>query len=189
MKPAGFHLLIFVVTGPLAAQEPTESATDRKISARLTQEIRVALPKFTPPPPPVLDQPKNDGTEDDPDVLALPKFTVKEKRAQRIEPSDLLTSKELSKKFKADYKKSLTGLDAALNSFVIPIVSAPISLRDPSPLAARGRELYRARRIEDLNRTIEAGKLGDKENSAALKNEVTEMHRAQDWQNRVTGGK
>jgi hypothetical protein len=79
MKPSGFHLLVFFVAGPLAAQEPVETPRSAKTSTRLTQEIRVTLPKFTPPPPPVLDQPKSDGTEDDPNVLALPKFTVKEK--------------------------------------------------------------------------------------------------------------
>jgi hypothetical protein len=106
MKPTGFHLLVFVVAGPLAAQEPAETAPDRKTSARLTQEIRVTLPKFTPPPPPVLDQPRNSGTEDDPNVLALPKFTVKEKRPPTHDPDVWLTDRAIQQKAMAAYENA-----------------------------------------------------------------------------------
>jgi hypothetical protein len=185
MKPAGFHLLSFVAVGTLAAQEPTLPAS-AKTSDRLKEEIRAGLPPYTPPPSKFLDQPKNDGPESDPDLFALPKFTVQEKRLPRIEPNDLLTPRALGKQFAADYKKSLKGLDAVLNSFAIPILSAPISLRDPSPLATRGRELYRSRQNEDIRHVIEIGKLADPAN-LALAQEKTDLQQALDWQNRPAG--
>lgn len=129
MRPAGFQLLIVAVAGPLAAQEPAESAPGRKTSARLTQEIRVALPKFTPPPPPILDQPKGDTTEDDPNVLVLPKFTVKEKRPPSHDPDVWLTNRAIQQKAMAGYKQSMTDLEWALNSWFIPLVTPPASVR------------------------------------------------------------
>lgn len=129
MKPTGFHLLVFAVAGPLAAQEPAEPAPERKTSARLTQEIRVTLPKFTPPPPPVLDQPKNDGTETDPNVLALPKFTVKEKRPPTHDPDVWLTKSAIQHKAMAAYRESMTDFEWALNSWFIPLFTPPASAR------------------------------------------------------------
>lgn len=129
MKPAGFHLLIFAMAGPLAAQEPAESAPERKTSARLTQEIRVTLPKFTPPPPPVLDQPKGDISGDDPNVLALPKFTVKEKRPPTHDPDVWLTNRAIQHKAMAAYRESMTDFEWALNSWFIPLFTPPASVR------------------------------------------------------------
>lgn len=128
MKPTGFHLLVFAVAGPLAAQEPAEPAPERKTSARLTQEIRVTLPKFTPPPP-VLDQPKSDGTETDPNVLALPKFTVKEKRPPTHDPDVWLTKSAIQHKAMAAYRESMTDFEWALNSWFIPLFTPPASAR------------------------------------------------------------
>lgn len=129
MKRTGFHLLVFVVAVPLSAQEPAGSAPDRKTSARLTQEIRVSLPKFTPPPPRILDQPKSDGTENDPNVFALPKFTVKEKRPPTHDPDVWLTDRAIQQKAMAAYKQSMTDLEWALNSWFVPLVTPPASAR------------------------------------------------------------
>ena len=147
MKPTGFHLLICVVAGPLAAQEPVEPTRPAKTSARLTQEIRVALPKFTPPPPPLLDQPKSEATEDDPNVLTLPKFTVKEKRPPSHDPDVWLTNKAVQQKAMAAYKQSLTDLEWALNSWYIPIFGSSPSARARRPSGCRddgGRDGGRA---------------------------------------------
>ena len=107
MKPAGLPLLAFALAAPLAAEEMAAVAPT-KTSARLTEEIRTALPKFTPPPPPVLDQPKD--LEIEADVLRLPKFTVKEKRPPTHNPDVWLTEKAVQQKAMAAYKQSLTDL-------------------------------------------------------------------------------
>lgn len=171
MKPAGFHLLIFVVAGSSAAQAPAETGPDRKTSTRLTQEIRVALPKFTPPPPPVLDQPKSDGTEDDPYVLALPKFTVKEKRPPTHDPDVWLTDHAIQQKAMAAYKQSMTDLEWALNSWFIPLVTPPASVR--------ARALYQNTKLGGeiirLNNLINHIAQQDPTASAELRQELKNM--------------
>jgi hypothetical protein len=180
MKPAGFHLLIFVVAGPLAAQEPAEASPERKTSARLTQEIRVVLPRFTPPPPPVLDQPKGDATEDDPNVLALPKFTVKEKRPPSHDPDVWLTNKAVQQKAMAAYKQSLTDLEWALNSWYIPLFGSPPS--------ARARAAYENRKKmsehQNVHRLFKVISASDPKAGGDLEKERVKMEQAEDWQNR-----
>ena len=183
MKPAGFHLLIFVVAGPLAAQEPAKSLSDRKTSARLTQEIRVALPKFTPPPPPILDRPKSDGTEDDPNVLALPKFTVKEKRPPTHDPDVWLTNKAVQQKAMAAYKQSLTDLEWALNSWYIPLFGS-------SP-SARARASYENQKkmseLQHVHRLFRAISTTDSRAGGDLEKERVKMDQAEYWQSRPAG--
>lgn len=125
MKTAGLPLLAFVLTGALAADTP--AAAPARTSDHLSQEIRAALPKFTPPPAPVLDQPKD--LPADPDVLLLPKLTVKEKRPPSHDPDVWLTDKAVQQKAMAAYKTSMTDLEWALNSWFIPLFSAPASVR------------------------------------------------------------
>lgn len=125
MKPAGLLLLIFAMARGLAAQEPPSPA---KISTRLTQEIRMALPKYEIPPPQKLDQPDS-ATGDDPNVLALPKFTVKEKRPPTHDPDLWLTDRAIQQKAMAAYKQSMTDLEWAMNSWFIPLVTPPASVR------------------------------------------------------------
>jgi hypothetical protein len=124
MKTAGFHLLAFVAAGTLAAQELVAPA---KTSGRLTEEIRASLPKYAPPPSPLLDQPHD--TAPDPDLFALPKYTVKEKRPPSHDPDVWLTPRAIQQKAMAAYKQSMTGLAWALNSWFIPFVSPPASVR------------------------------------------------------------
>ena len=126
MKTAGLPLLAFVLGGALAAQE-TPPAESPKTSGRLSQEIRAALPKFTPTPAPALDQPKDIAT--DPDVLLLPKLIVKEKRPPSHDPDVWLTDKAVQQKAMAAYKTSMTDLEWALNCWFIPLISPPASAR------------------------------------------------------------
>ncbi|MDI1250846.1 MAG: hypothetical protein PSV13_18425 [Lacunisphaera sp.] len=147
MKAAGLLLLLLAAT----------------TSSRLSAEIRAQLPAFVPPP----DQPKNApaaATTTDPDVLELPKLTVREKARQRITPNDLMTPRALNKKFAVDYKKSLKGLDAVLNGFSIPLFG-------PS-LAARGRAQYRAQQYRDMFGTIDAIAADDPAQAAELRREM-----------------
>jgi hypothetical protein len=160
MKAAGSLLLLLVATGSLAAGEPAEAATT---SSRLSAEIRARLPAYVPPP----DQPKNapaSAATPDPDVLELPKLTVREKARQRITPHDLMTPRALNKKFAVDYKKSLQGLDKVLNGFWLPLFG-------PS-LAARGRAQYRAQQYRDMFGTIDAIAADDPEQAAELRREM-----------------
>lgn len=183
MKPAGFHLLVFVVAGPLAAQEPAGFTPERKTSPRLTQEIRVALPKFTPPPPPVLDQPKSDGTEADPNVLTLPKFTVKEKRPPTHDPDVWLTNKAVQQKAMAAYKQSLTDLEWALNSWYIPLFGSPPSAR------ARGSYEYQKKMSElrGAHRLFKVISTTDPRAGDDLEKERVKMDQAEYWQSRPAG--
>lgn len=183
MKPAGFHLLIFVVAGPLAAQEPAEPTMDRKTSARLTQEIRVSLPKFTLPPPPVLDQPKNDGAEDDPNVLALPKFTVKEKRPPTHDPDVWLTDRAIQQKAMAAYRQSMTDLEWALNSWFIPLFSSPPSVRARHAYET-GKSLADIKRVHDLLGRIS---VTDPKAASELEKERIKMDQSEYWQSRPAG--
>jgi hypothetical protein len=160
MKAAGSILLFFAAAGSLPAEEAVVASGT---SARLSAEIRASLPAYTPPP----TEPKNApaaATTSDPDVLELPKLTVREKAQQRITPNDLMTPKALNKKFAADYKRSLKGLDEVLNSFSIPLIS-------PS-LAARGRAQYRAQQYRDMFNTIDAIGTIDPGQAAELRREM-----------------
>lgn len=183
MKPAGFHLLIFIVAGPLAAQEPAGSAAERKTSVRLSHEIRVTLPKFTPPPPPVLDRPKDDGTGDDPSVLALPKFTVKEKRPPTHDPDVWLTDRAIQQKAMAAYKQSMTDLEWALNSWFIPLFSPPASARARAAYE-NGKSLAEIKRVHDLLGRVSAR---DPKAASELEQERVKMDQAEYWQSRPAG--
>lgn len=179
MKPAGFHLLIFVVAGILTAQEPAPAST-AKVSGRLKEVVRTSLPAYTPPPPKVLDQPKSDGTESDPDLFALPTLKVREKRAPRIDPAELLAKRELDKKLARAYRESLaTGLDAFLNSFPIPLFSA-------SP-AERGKSLEDQREFADAYRISELRRQVDGENADQLKADLKQTERDIEWRQRPAG--
>lgn len=113
-----------------------------KTSSRLNAEIRASLPKYVPPS--TNDSSQTDSLpSSDPDLLVLPKIEVKERVPPRIDPNDLLTAEELDKKMALEFRNSLTGLDAFLNGFSIPLIG-------PS-LVARGRAAYKARRLKELN--------------------------------------
>jgi hypothetical protein len=179
MKAAGLPLLVLAAVGALAAEEAAP-ATPARTSLRLGQEIRAALPKFTPVPAKVLDRPNTNADETDPGLLALPKVTVREKRLPRIDADELLTERELNKKMASTYRASLVnGLDRFLNSFTIPIFSA-------SP-AERGRELVVERKFEDIGHIADLHRRIDAENSAALKADLTNSEHAMDWRDRPAG--
>ncbi len=179
MKPAGLPLLLCLVSGSLAAQDPAP-ASPAKTSVRLGQEIRANLPKFTPPAPKILDRPNTSADEADPGLLALPTFTVREKRLLRIDPDELLAPPELNKKFAREYRSSLQGgFDRFLNSFTLPILSA-------SP-AERGHALVVQRKFEDIGRIAELHRALDAGDSAGLKADLAKSEHAMDWQDLPAG--
>ncbi len=180
MKTASLPLLAFVVTGMLAAQDP---AGPVKTSPRLKEEIRASLPPFTPPPPKVLDQPHDSGTETDPDLFALPKFTVKEKRPPGHDPDVWLTDKAVEQKALAAYKQSLTDLEWALNSWYIPIIGSSPSARARGSYENQKKmsELQRVHRLFNAISNVTPGA------AAELEQERVKMDQAEYWRSRPAG--
>ncbi len=183
MKPAALLLLVpagfALITAAAETAAQAAAGAPSVISERLKREILARLPAYAPPPPaPAAAAPPP--SPPDPDVLVLPTIVVREKPQPRLNPSDLLTTKALYQKLARDYQNSLEGLDAVLNGFFIPLIS-------PS-MAARGRAIYKARKLEQLDRTIESIGLVDPKTSAELKKAMSEMRKADDWQNRPAGG-
>lgn len=174
MKFIGFSPLYVCAATCLLGADPVEPPPS-KLSARLASEIRSSLPKYEPP----AEKSSSESPESPPDsdALVLPKVVVSERAPFRANPNELLTTKELDKKLAREFRNSLEGLDAVLNGFSIPLVS-------PS-LAARGRAAYKARRLEDLNNSIQATKTADPKAGTELDKAVLDMQKALDWQNRL----
>lgn len=123
MRSAGLNLLFFVVAGTLAAQ-PVPPA---KTSARLTQEICSALPKYVPP---AENKPATaESTPSDPSLLVLPTVTVQEKRPPGNDPDTWLGERVVQQKAMAAYKASMTDFEWFLNSWFIPLFTPPASAR------------------------------------------------------------
>ncbi len=177
MKTAGLHLLGLIATMSLAAEE-IPPPTSPKTSDRLKTEIRASLPRYLAPVPKDINELGRLSLESDPDLFALPKLTVREKRPPRIEANDLLTPRALNKKFALEYDRSLTGLDRVLNGFTIPLFS-------PS-FGARGRAAFQARQFSDIRHVIEIGRLADPQNTT-LASEKVDLREALDRQNRPAG--
>lgn len=183
MKAAGLPLLFLAATAVTSATEesPPTTAAPSKTSARLTQEIRGPLPKFTPPAVPVLDQPKE--TDGDPDVLRLPKFTVKEKRPPTHDPDVWLTEKSIQQKAMAAYKQSLTDFEWALNGWYIPIFGTSPSARARAAYASQKKmsEQQRIHRLFSAIATVDA------EGAQELERERVKMEQSEYWQSRPAG--
>lgn len=182
MKTAGLHLLAFMVTGTLVAQDPVP-APPAGTSSRLKEEIRAGLPAFTPPPPKVLDQPHGSSLEVDPDLFALPKFTVKEKRPPGHDPDLWLSDRAVQQKAMAAYKQSMTDLEWALNGWFIPLVSAPPSVRARQRYES-GKALADLQRVHDLLAKISTL---DAKAAADLEQERIKMDQSDYWRSRPAG--
>lgn len=181
MKTAGLPLLALVLTGSLTAED-APAAASTKTSARLTQEIRATLPKFTPPPPPLLNQPK-ELTDADSDVLRLPKFTVREKRPPSHDPDLWLTDKAVQQKAMAAYKQSLTDVEWALNSWYIPVFGASPSARARAAYETN-KSMTELRRMRRLFGVISGN---DPKAAVELEKERIRMDQADEWQRRPAG--
>lgn len=180
MKAAGIFLLLLVATGPLAAGEPADAATT---SSRLSAEIRAKLPAYVPPP----DQPKNApaaATTTDPDVLELPKMTVRENRFPTNDPDMWRSERDIQQRAMKAYKESMTPLEWAMNSWFIPFVSALPSVR--ARAAYRKNKL--AAELDTMAHLAKVANLGDPKAGVADKKAVTDMERSDEWQSRPAGG-
>jgi len=182
MKPAGFLLLIPVVAGPLVSAEPAETPPPARTSHRLGQEIRAALPQFSPPPR-ILNQPKPTGPEADPQVLALPKLTVRDKLPPGHDPDLWFTNLAIQQKAMAAYKQSLSDFEWMLNSWHIPLFTPPAS--------ARARAAYEDGKfhaeVDRLRSLIDRIAAEDPKAAAGLRYEMGVMIQTQDWMRRPAG--
>ncbi len=102
-----------------------------RFSDHLSEAIRAGLPKYLPHVPQVVstDTSAVAAKSDDPDVLVLPKMVVKEPRLPGHDPDVWLTDRTIRQKAMAAYHGSMSPLEWALNSWFIPLFSAPPSVR------------------------------------------------------------
>jgi len=116
MKRAGLLLSFAFATSAalLRADEPAAAAPTQpdpaKVSPQVTKEVTAALPKFNPAPP-VEAKPAN---APNPDVLELPKITVKQKPRPRLTPAVVITAQ-------GEAAKQMSALDRTLNSVTLPL--------------------------------------------------------------------
>ena len=144
MKPVGY-LFFLLIANPVwvLAEDPTV-AVPAKFSDHMNEAIRGRLPKFIPKPastPAPVAAPAAPAVPADPDVLVLPKVVVREWRPPTNDPDVWLTERSIQQKAMAAYKGSMTGLEWALNSWFIPLFSAPAS--------ARARGYYESSKVSD----------------------------------------
>jgi hypothetical protein len=144
MKPAGPLLLLSI---GLVSTAPAAESSSASISRELAAKIRDGLPAYSPPAPKTegesVDPPPQ---TTDPDVLILPKLTVKEKRLPPDAADHLMSKRDFKRKMENLYLDTLAEdgpLNVLLNRFTIPILS-------PSK-AERGRAIYTRKELERLN--------------------------------------
>jgi hypothetical protein len=112
-----------------APEKPT--ATVIAVPARPADQDRAALlpglPTYAPPPPPAPKQLDQPNTPTDPDVLVLPKMTVKQKPRPRLNADIVYASdKDLGNVLA---KQKYTQLDQALNKFTLPLFGQSLAER------------------------------------------------------------
>ncbi len=179
MKAAGPLLLCLVAAGTGAAEEPPPV-----MSGRLKAEIRTHLPAYAPPPARPKDTPAP-LVAPDPDVLVLPTFSVQEKRIPTNDPDAWRSQRAIQQRAMAAYKDSMTPLEWAMNSWFIPLFSAPASVR----ARAAYEEKKAAAEVAQLNHLGKVLQLADPTGSAILIKSVNEMEQAEEWRKRPAGGR
>ena len=121
---------VHALVGCLAAWAPV--VLQAELSQKIRAEIVAPLPAYTPPPP---EEPKSTAyfgapapLSDEP-YVKLPNYRVEDKKVPVTEPDAWLGPAELQKKQIREYKKGMTTLGWLLNSWSIPLISAPVSAR------------------------------------------------------------
>jgi hypothetical protein len=177
--------LLVLLAWPIAllADNPeSPTSASPKVSAHISAMIRADLPKFAPrngQPPSTLSE-SAPALPHDPEVLELPKITVRERPPSRIDPLDLLIKAGREKKLARDFKNSFKGLDGLLNGFSIPILSPT--------MAERGRVYHQQQQLDELTRVANVVKPSDPKAAAGLQKDAADAQRALDGQNRPAGG-
>ena len=178
MKTAGFSLLYFIAAGTILADEPAVPAT---MSSRLSSEIRAGLPNYSPP---TAKDASVATPAADPNTLVLPKLTVREKRLPKGDPDLWRSERDIQQRAMKEYKNSMTPLEWAMNSWFIPFVTPPASVR--------ARAAYEDKKLAEQLSMIDRLSKIDKLTGAStdgIKKAVSDMQRADDWQSRPAGSK
>ena len=163
MKPAGILLLFAAGSLPVAWSADSTSLVSRETAAH----IREGLPKFQPPPTTPEGATADELQPPDPDVLILPKLTVKESRLPSDAADHLARPKDFKRKMENLYLDQVAKdgpLNALLNSVTIPILS-------PSK-EERGRTLYQRQEIDRLRHVTEVGRTVNPHNAKKFSNEL-----------------
>lgn len=134
----GIALLASVVTAradnpapatPSPAEQPASelrTVQAQPSAAPRPTNLLPGLPSYAPPPPPEpkkIDQPN---TNADPEVLVLPKMTVKQKPRPRLNADIVYSSQDLGNVLA---KQKYTQLDQALNKFHLPLFGQSLAER------------------------------------------------------------
>ena len=166
MKSAGLFLLLpagFALT--CGAAEPAKP----RLSERIRKEIVVKLPAYLPKQAAISTDAPLSEPNPDPGLFVLPKVIVNEKRLPGNDPDVWLTEKVIQQKAMVAYKTSMTDFEWALNSWFIPLITPPASVR--------ARYAYRAAKVaaemDRLSNVIRAIGVNDPKEAARLKRELT----------------
>lgn len=166
MKPTaqilGLWLLLLTATvraEDAPATQPTPAALAPLSRPEMEKLLSAARPQFSPPPE------VKPAAEADPDVLELPKMTVKQRPRPRLGQSDILGPKAFNEELA---KKNLGALDRGLlNKFTLPAWLGGVSA------AERAREEYNLAQkrqfLSDVSTIAKAAEQTDPANAKALR--------------------
>jgi hypothetical protein len=183
MKPSAIALALFATVSAAAqtapAPEPAPATVASPLSAELAKELNASLPQSAPAKPTAAaladirqqsidrapaSQLGQENTPADPEVLELPKMTVKQQPRPRPRLGDhtILGPKAFNDEL---MKKNFTGLDRALNKFTLPLFGAGA--------AERAREDYNIAQkrqfMDDVLTIAKAAEQTDPEAAKALR--------------------
>lgn len=133
------------------------------LSPDTAAKIRKGLPAYQPPAPQAEEKAAETGPQTtDPNVLILPKVTVKEKRLPSDAADHLMSRREFNRRMENLYFDALAeegALNVLLNNFTIPLISPFKATR--GRVIYRQRELDRLRHVSDILRRFDPDAAGD----------------------------
>lgn len=171
MKPAGLLLPVIGLATVLSAAETTSAPS--QVSREISAKIREGLPTYQPAATSTDGSaPDTEGPQtNDPNVLILPKLTVKEKRLPPDAADQLMSRDEFKRKMEnlyLDEVAKLGPLHYLLNKFTIPILS-------PSK-EERGRAIYQRRELDRLRHVSDAARSLDPNAAKTFDRELDNSH-------------
>ncbi|HVZ64754.1 MAG TPA: hypothetical protein VG936_09305 [Lacunisphaera sp.] len=141
------------------ASDPAPAATAQpsKVSAQLAQAMATTMPKYAPPPP---EKP----VTVDPDVLELPKMTVRKPRPRVKLTDEIVMSRDAFNDKLA--RENLGSFDRNfLNKFTLPFIGVSAQERARDEYERKKREEL----AEEVSRLAKVGAVVDPEGAKALK--------------------